>query len=154
MIYRLATAEDAERLANLRWDHKSEDDPLDPAGKPDFVRACAEHLRQRLGDDLHCWVADEGGLVVAHIYVVIVRKVPKPSNPSAVWGYVTAVRTVPERRNQGVGGVLMEHVIAWSRERRLEEMIVWPSERSVPFYERAGFKGENEILELLFEWSP
>ena len=61
---------------------------------------------------------------------------------------MTTVSTVPECRNQGVGSALMERVKAWSREQDLEELIVWPSERSVPFYERAGFSGENDVMEL------
>jgi hypothetical protein len=31
----------------------------------------------------------------------------------------------------------------------LDTLIVWPSEESVTFYERAGFTGENEVLEHL-----
>jgi hypothetical protein len=33
------------------------------------------------------------------------------------------------------------------RDRELDVLFVWPSEQAVPFYERAGFRADNEILE-------
>lgn len=151
MTYRLADVNDAERLAELLWDHVDEDTPLDSAGKAAYILLCSEHIKNRLGIDLHCWIADDSGLIAAHIYIIITPKIPKPGMLNRVSGRLSSVRTVPEYRNQGVGSALMDKVKTWSRERNLEELAVWPSERSVPFYERAGFKNENEIMEMLFE---
>ncbi len=39
-------------------------------------------------------------------------------------------------------------MIDWALEQRLELLIVWPSERSVSFYRRAGFAPSAEMLEL------
>jgi ABC-type antimicrobial peptide transport system ATPase subunit len=50
-----------------------------------------------------------------------------------------------------VGSKLMDKVKAWCCERNMEELIVWPSERSVRFYERAGFKTKNDVMEMVFE---
>ena len=41
----------------------------------------------------------------------------------------------------------MTHVLAWATEQDLESLIVWPSEASVRFYERAGFRGSPDMLE-------
>ena len=41
----------------------------------------------------------------------------------------------------------MTHVLQWAREQDLESLIVWPSETSVGFYERAGFRDTSEMLE-------
>ncbi|WP_052869092.1 hypothetical protein [Streptomyces niger] len=35
----------------------------------------------------------------------------------------------------------------WIRERGTDVLIVWPSERSVPVYRRAGFRPSTELLE-------
>lgn len=154
MEYRLAGTQDAERLAALRWRHKTEDvppeenPPFDIDEKDGFLRACADFLRQALREEFACMVAVEKGEIVAHIYIVTVRKLPKPGKLDGRWGYVTAVYTVPEYRNRGIGGALMEWTKAWCRAQGLEALIVWPSERSVPFYGRAGFDGENDLLEL------
>ena len=63
---------------------------------------------------------------------------------------MSTVRTIPEYRNKGIGSELMERVKSWSIEQKLEELFVCPSERSTSFYERAGFKGENEVMEMYF----
>ena len=151
VTHRQATANDATRLAELLWDHVEEYTPLDPSDRAAYVSACSEHIRGRLGVDLHCWITEDDGFIVAHIYIIVTRKLPKPGKPCAVWGRLSTVRTLPGRRNQGIGGALLERVTAWGREQGLEELVVWPSERSVPFYERAGFKGENDVMEMLFE---
>jgi ribosomal protein S18 acetylase RimI-like enzyme len=73
--------------------------------------------------------------------------VPKPNKLNDVLGYVTNVYTRPAYRGQGIGTQLMTHVLAWAREQDLESLIVWPSETSVGFYERAGFRGSPDMLE-------
>ena len=150
MIYRLATLNDINRLAELIWEHKNEDSPLDPIGKPEYVQICSEHMKHRLFDDYYCWVADDDGLIVSHIHIIITRKLPKPGNLNSCYGRLSQVRTLPEYRNQGIGSELMNSVKKWCREQHIQELVVWPSEQSVSFYERAGFKAENEIMEI--EW--
>ncbi len=138
----------------MRWAHKNEDElldkgvPFDAAGREGYIRACSNFLIQALREEFSCWVAVDNEVIVSHIYVVKVRKVPKPGKLDGVWGYVTAVYTVPEYRNNGIGSALVDRVKAWSRENGLENLIVWPSERAVPFYERSGFSGETDVLEL------
>jgi GNAT superfamily N-acetyltransferase len=87
------------------------------------------------------------------VFVFVVQKMPKPGRGVPKWGRISSVQTIPEFRNTGIGSALMEKVVAWCKAERLEELVVWPSERSVPFYERAGFKGENKIMEAdIWPW--
>ena len=151
MEYRLANDGDANRLSELRWDHKNEESPLDHSQRDGFIAACSARLKEAFRDDLSCHVATDKGRIVSNIYVVAVKKVPKPGKLNGAWGYVTAVYTVPEYRNKGVGSMLMKKVKEWGRENGLESFIVWPSQRSVPFYERAGFDEENDVMELVLE---
>lgn len=64
---------------------------------------------------------------------------------------MTSVYALPEVRNQGIGSLLLRRVIEWAKEQRLELLLLWPSERSVPFYERAGFVRSPDALELHLE---
>jgi len=148
MIYRLATIDDAGRLAELCWEHQAEFDSLNSLDRDEFISISTEHLKRRLGIDLHCWVADDNE-IVAHMFIYIIQKMPMPNRIKACWGRVATVRTIPEYRNKGVGSILMEYVKTWSKELDLQELIVYPSEQSIPFYERAGFSNENEVFELL-----
>ena len=148
MVYRLATANDISRLAELVWELKNEDSPLDTCEKPEFVKICTEHMKQRLGDDYFCWVAVVDGLIVSHMNIIITRKLPKPGNLNSLYARLSLVRTIPEYRNMGIGSALIEKVKDWCRERNVQELVVWPSDQSVSFYERAGFNGENKIMEI------
>ncbi len=64
---------------------------------------------------------------------------------------MTNVYTKPGYRRQGIGSALMQHVQQWARKHKLELLIVWPSEASVPFYERAGFRSHNDVMEYVLE---
>ena len=46
---------------------------------------------------------------------------------------------LPEVRNAGVGQRLLTAIKDWASSENLELLVVWPSERAYPFYERAGF---------------
>lgn len=122
---RQAVLEDAPTLAQMRWDDSTEDGT--PATQPD---------------------AESDGRVVAHIYVQLVGMVPRPDRFARRWGCVAAVYTVPEARNRGIGSRLRRRVIDWAKEEELESLLLWPSDRSVPFYERTGFVRGPDALEL------
>ena len=67
MEYRLANVRDTDRLSELRWQDKSEGKPLDITQKEPYIRYCSDHFRTRFGNDLTCWVAEDSGVIVAHI---------------------------------------------------------------------------------------
>ena len=79
---------------------------------------------------------------------MVVVKMPKPNRLHDTFGYVTNVYTRPAYRNQGIGSELMRHVIEWAGGLDMENLLVWPSERSIPFYERAGFSADEEAMAL------
>lgn len=150
MVYRLATIKDITHLADLIWEQKDEDSPLDPAGKAEYIQICREHMEHRFGNDYYCWVAEDDGKIVSHIHIIITRKLPKPGNLNSFYGRLSQVRTIPEYRNKGIGSELMEKVKLWCCEQHIQELVVWPSDQSVPFYQRAGFNSDNKIMEI--EW--
>jgi N-acetylglutamate synthase-like GNAT family acetyltransferase len=65
-------------------------------------------------------------------------------------GYITNVHPKEEYRNKGIGTELLERVIGWAKENKIELLFLWPSKRSIHFYERQGFSMKNEIMELEF----
>ncbi len=148
-IYRLATEADAPELAQMRWDFRLEEAPGDTRHYPaTFLHACTAFLRQGLAEQRWTyWLAQRDTIVVSHIFIQRVPKVPKPNRLDDALGYVTNVYTRPAYRGQGIGTRLMVQVLAWARDNDLESLIVWPSEVSVRFYERAGFRGTSDMLE-------
>ena len=78
-----------------------------------------------------------------------VRKELSPATQQSYWGYLTNSFVQEDRRNQGLGTQLLKYCINKCRQRRLELLIVWPSDRSYEFYRRQGFVGTHDPLELL-----
>ena len=150
MNYRLATVQDLMQLAELRWDFRMEDGDERPAvSRTEFIKACISFLKRGLENGYHiCWLAEENGEIVSHIFVHKIDMVPRPCKIHDQFGYITNNYTKPAYRNKGIGSELMKTVVNWAQEEDLELLIVYPSERAEGFYRRAGFKVENEVMEL------
>lgn len=150
MNYRIATHEDLTQLSELRWDFRAEDgDEIPVVGRNEFIKACVSFLKQGLENGYHVyWLAEENMEIVAHIFVHKIDMVPRPCKIHDQFGYITNNYTKPEYRSRDIGSELMRKVLEWAKTEDLELLIVYPSERAVSFYERAGFSLENEVMEL------
>lgn len=153
VTYRPAHLDDPPALAELRWEFRVEEDPgvATREDREAFVRACETWVRYRIAlGTWTVWVADAGERaerrIVAHAFVNLVDKVPKPGKVVDRWGYVTNVYTRPEWRGQGIGSELLDWVKVWALGADLEFLQLWPSEASRAFYLRAGFEAQGESL--------
>lgn len=149
MIYRLAVESDFPQLARLRWElHTEHHSPRPGITWEIFLPDCLAFLqRGHAFGNWAFWVAEQDGRIIANAYVQRIHKVPSPRRLDPEFGYVTNVYTCPVYRNQGIGAEWVRHIQEWGREQRLEMFVLWPSKRSVPFYQRAGFRPSDEALE-------
>ena len=146
---RPATAADAPELARLRWDASAEDTAIHPETFPRFLATFREFwLAAMESGRWSVWVAEQDGRLIGNVWVERVGKVPRPWASSSEYGYVTNVYVEPEWRSRGMGGTLVEEAVRQAREQGLEFLIVWPSEASIPFYERAGFRRSPDAMEF------
>ncbi|GAA0465754.1 GNAT family N-acetyltransferase [Streptomyces olivaceiscleroticus] len=148
---RRAETTDAPALARLRWEFKEEDHEGREAGSSAPTRSMAraeQWIRERLdGGRWLAWVAEVGADVRGHVFLHLVERVPEPYEDNTPVGYVTNFYVQPGHRNHGCGTALLEALRQHCRERGTDVLIVWPSERSVPVYRRAGFRPSTELLE-------
>jgi len=147
---RAARATDASDLARLRHslyaEHDRAEEPLDV-----YTARFAGFVRDALASDAwRIWVADLDGRVVGAMWLQLVERVLRPGEErgSLPIGYLTSVFVEPELRDAGLGSRILREVVAWARRRGVEEIIVWPSERSYPLYERAGFSRTPDPIVL------
>jgi GNAT superfamily N-acetyltransferase len=146
---REAVAQDVPELARLRWEFQEDEARR---GEQTFSEFVAEF--HRFWDAFveagrwTIWVAESGERLVANMWVQHIPKVPHPGLPFEEYGYLTNVYVEAEHRRNGLGSALLRRVIEGAREHQLEFLIVWPSEESVPFYQRLGFSPSDEALEL------
>ncbi|MDF2668954.1 MAG: family N-acetyltransferase [Paenibacillus sp.] len=150
MIIRKAEEPDIDALILMRWEFTLEHQPEVRDDYDLFVTECRVFLLQAIrGDRWHIWVAEVDGFIVAHVYIQLIDKVPRPGRITYPFGYMTNVYTHPDYRSQGIGGQILKRIKEWAAEHRFEFIIVWPSEDSRDFYTRNGYTLCNDPMELI-----
>lgn len=145
----LASADDVLELARLRWELYVEQEGVlsetPDAYRERFTRFAGSALAS---DAWRSWVAREDDRLVAAMWLHTVPRVPVPGKHAGPIGYLTNVYVAPERRNEGLGAQMLDHVRTWCHEESYSLVIVWPTERSRSFYRRGGFDRPDEPLVL------
>jgi GNAT superfamily N-acetyltransferase len=136
---RLATDADVVVLIELRatWTGK----PADAA----YVTAF-EQWWQRERDQRVTWLAESGDRAVGMLNMLVFSRMPRPDRERSQWGYVANVFVLDEHRNAGIGRRLVDAATAYADQHGFARVVLSPSPRSVPFYERAGFGPATSLL--------
>ena len=154
MNYRQATPNDFASLAQMRWDFRTEmlTRPLPLGTEQAFMPVMLEFLEQAYHNGQWVmWLAEENGVIVSHVYIERIRKVPRPTSFDCEYGYLTNMYTVPAWRGKEVGAELLRHAVEWAREQKLEMIILWPAKGREAFYQRGGFIHEPEAMSQALE---
>jgi GNAT superfamily N-acetyltransferase len=142
---RLARPEELGAVAELRWRSTEES-----RGTPElpmevfvsrFVRWAKEHASSH-----RCVVAVRDGAVVGMAWLATMSRPPTPAALVRFSGDVQSVYVVPEERDRGLGGRLIEAILTIARELGLERVTVHSSERAIPLYSRHGFAVSHRFL--------
>ena len=150
-----ATVDDVPELARLRWELYAEQDGEPPEPFEDYGERFARFARSALeSEDWRAWVAREDGPLVGAMWLKTVPRIPVPGRRAGPIGYLTNVYVAPGHRNAGLGAQMLDRVKTWCRESGYSQVIVWPTERSRPFYGRGGFGRPDEPLVLDMEPAP
>ncbi|GAA4675780.1 GNAT family N-acetyltransferase [Streptomyces youssoufiensis] len=120
-------------------------------GPPDvtldaFVPRFAAWARQHTASH-RCVVSVRGDVVIGMAWLAITQRVPHPRAFERLSGDVQCVYVVPDERASGVGGELIETVLAWAGELGLERVTVHSSDRAVSAYRRHGFAVSPRLLQ-------
>jgi GNAT superfamily N-acetyltransferase len=144
---RSATSADAGALAELRWEFRAGRQPS--AEKHDvFVKRCAAWMRRELATaNWRAWVAVADGVIVGHVWVHAIQKIPNPVAESETLAYVSNLY-VKEAARGGTGTRLLEAALTWTRSNHVDRVLLWPSRQSVMLYLRHGFSHGGEVMEL------
>jgi GNAT superfamily N-acetyltransferase len=109
----------------------------------DFEEQLAEWLAAE-GDRRTVWLAflddEPAGLASLFEY----RRMPRPGRMSSAWGYVSNMFVREDARGRGVGSALLSALVEAADARGYARLVLSPTLRAVPFYERAGFVVPDE----------
>jgi GNAT superfamily N-acetyltransferase len=127
----------------------------------DVSRDAFEILRAKARARLKDWLAsgdyvgwlatpaDQPEMVVGGAGVQLQPILPRPVNASTVGegrqGTVVNVFTEPQWRRQGIAGLLIKEIITWSKDERLDRLLLHASDEGRSLYERLGFIAGNEM---------
>jgi GNAT superfamily N-acetyltransferase len=146
---RVATAADVPVVARLRraW---TEENAGGTVEDPSFEAVFAGWFEREAGQRV-TWLAEDGARAVGMLNMLVFTRMPRPSAADAPlhpgrWGYVANVYVVPGDRDRGAGRLLLDAVTAHAVEQAFARLVLSPSERSVPFYERAGFAPATSLM--------
>lgn len=136
---RRADLQDVAALAELRaaWREAS--------ATPDFVAEFRAWVEQE-GSTRWWWIAEVDGRPVGMVNVKLFSRMPGPGTTPTRWGYLSNLFVLPEARGAGVGGALIEALLAEADAQRLVRVVLSPSELAIPLYERFGFAPASSLL--------
>ncbi|MFF4405219.1 GNAT family N-acetyltransferase [Streptomyces sp. NPDC001262] len=134
-------------VAELRWRWMQElygtpDTALDEFA-PRFVAWARE-----AGSSHRCMVMVRDDVVIGMAWLAITQRVPHPRAIERMSGDVQCMYVVPDERGRGLGGELIEAVLAWARGLGLERVTVHSSDQAIPMYSRHGFEVSPRLLQV------
>jgi GNAT superfamily N-acetyltransferase len=146
---RRASPDDVPKLVELRRLWSLENVGRELEADPDFVTEFAGWF-EREADQRVSWVAEADGAPIGMLNMLVYTRMPVPTaarkgRPSR-WGYIANVFVRAEHRNDGAGRALLDAAIAYADTAAFARLVLSPSERSVPFYARAGFTPATTLM--------
>ncbi len=120
---------------------------------PKSEAASKESFKERLEVYSDCfWLLEEDGEIVSFINGMKTDKITiddemfanaKLHNPKGKWLAIFGVNTLPEYRNRGLAGKLMETVILETKKQGCKGCILTCKDKLVHYYEKFGYKNKG-----------
>ncbi|HEY7975121.1 MAG TPA: GNAT family N-acetyltransferase [Ktedonobacterales bacterium] len=151
IVYRMATVDDVDTLAHLRWQMETERHPEHRVTEDDhatYLAAARQDISQEIERGAHvAFLAEAEGAVVACAILMWWAMLPSLTELHRKRGYVSSVYCDPAWRRRGIARHLMEQLVARAREMGVQRLILWASDMGRPLYLDLGF-APSPALEL------
>jgi len=142
-VIRIADSADGPAIAALRraWTAEDQGDVADPGFEARFLDWYERESARRIS-----WLGELSGEPVGMMNLALFERMPSPGRDSGTWGYLANAFVLEPYRNQGIGGLLLTALLAHADDHGYLRVVLRPSERAIPFYQRAGFTADGGFL--------
>ncbi len=142
-VIRIAVPADGPAIAALRrtWTAEDHGDVEDEGFEARFLDWYERESARRI-----TWLAEISDGPVGMMNLAVFERMPRPGRDAGTWGYLANAFVLRPHRNQGIGRLLLNTLIAHADAHGYVRVVLRPSERSVPFYNRAGFTADRGFL--------
>jgi GNAT superfamily N-acetyltransferase len=144
---RRAGLDDAKALARLRWLWRTVERGEYGLSPAEFDVAFTQWWSTRLTSHV-AYIAEHAADAIGMAWLAVFDRMPQPRQLERLAGNVQSVFVLEEYRNCGTGRALVDAVISEAKSRGLGYLIVHPSVRAYPLYERLGFSETDQILHM------
>ncbi len=146
---RNAIGADAAVLARFRYELRAISHEI-VENEAMFIERCTAWMREQLRGEGNwkCWIAEAESKPVGSVWAQRIEKIPNPIAEPEHYVYLTNFYVQAEHRSQGIGSLLLEAVVEWSKNNDAELVLLTPTERSKPLYLRHGFFPAEKFMTL------
>jgi GNAT superfamily N-acetyltransferase len=146
MDYRIATKQDIPVMCRVRKLQL-----IDEGIAPDknIDEELSRFFDEKLSDgSLVEWLLEENGKVIATAAILFIEFPPTFTNAAGVKGYITNMYTSPDHRGKGIATAMLYKLMNEARNRSVHNILLHASIHGKPVYERFGFVGTGDWMEL------
>jgi GNAT superfamily N-acetyltransferase len=142
-VIRIAGSADGPAIAALRraWTAEDHGDVAEPGFEARFLDWYERESARRV-----CWLGELSGQPVGMMNLALFERMPRPGRDAGTWGYLANAFVLGPYRNQGIGARLLAALVAHADDHGYIRVVLRPSERAIPFYQRAGFTADGGFL--------
>lgn len=136
--------EDTHLLAALRraWVEEIAEHPIeDPDFEDRFEAWMLKEHEQRA-----TWLGYVEGEPAGMVNMLVFTRMPKPGRDPSRWGYLANFYVLREHRNSGLGTAMLTALTDHADAEGFVRVVLSPSDRSIPFYERGGFREAYDLM--------
>ena len=142
-MIRRAEFADLAAIIELRreWTREEHGDIADPDFEENLTAWFGREWSRRI-----MWLAEEGGRPVGMMNLAVYERMPRPGRALSRWGYLGNVFVLAAYRNRGIGSQLVSAALNYADRNGFVRVVLSPTERSIPLYERAGFGPADALM--------
>jgi GNAT superfamily N-acetyltransferase len=142
-VIRIAGSADGPAIAALRraWTAEDHGDVADDGFEARFLGWYERESAHRFS-----WLAELSGEPVGMMNLALFERMPRPGRDAGTWGYLANAFVLAPYRSQGIGARLLTALLAQADDQGYIRVVLRPSERAIPFYQRAGFTADGGFL--------